>query len=135
MGMPVPSGIFETVRTALTDAALIVTALQMLGPGVTMAELSTSFSVVVSGAGSAAVATALAEIAVVAGACVAAFYIGAVIGSILYAAWRSNQAEMGMVLTWARQQCERLGMRLLDLARRVMDALDLGWDNLMELLT
>jgi hypothetical protein len=134
LGLPVPATLFDGVNAAVSNATLLVTAVQMLGAGATMAELATSFTTVVSGAGAAAVGTALLEIATVAGAVVAAFYVGAVIGSILVATWRSNVHELGQVLSWARQQCDRLGLQLSDLVRQVMDALGMRWNNLLQLV-
>lgn len=133
MGLPVPSTIFAGLQTALSSAAAIVGAVKLLGAGATMAELATSFTTVVSGTAAAGIATALAEIVAIAGSVVAAFYIGAVIGSIIVATWRSNVHEMGMVLDWARRQCEILGMNLADLIRQASNAIGMGLDNLMNL--
>jgi hypothetical protein len=77
LGLPVPSTLFDGVTAAITNATLMVTAVQMLGAGATMAELATSFTVVAKGASAAAVSTALLEIVAVAGSVVAAFYVGA----------------------------------------------------------
>jgi|GEM_PF-787644 len=83
LGLPVPKSLFDTYQSALATAATLVGTLGILGKGATMAEL--------------AGATILAEKLAVAVSFGAAFYVGAVIGSIAVAAGRSLGCGSSMV--------------------------------------
>ncbi len=74
LGLETPSGLFDTYQDAVTNAALMASALAVLGKGATMAEL--------------AAATVTLEKLLVLGAIGATAYIGAAIGSIAVASGR-----------------------------------------------
>jgi hypothetical protein len=82
MGLPAPQNLFGTIGTALATATSILTQIDKFGPTVTVAEII--------GAG-----TAL-EVSGVMAACSAAFYVGAVIGSIAVATGRSISGGMSI---------------------------------------
>jgi len=75
MGLPAPETLFGTLSLALSSATSIITQIDKFGKAVTVGELI--------GAG-----TKLEGLGVIA-ACSAAFYVGAVIGSIAVATGRS----------------------------------------------
>lgn len=75
LGLPAPETLFGTVQTAVANAAVILTQIDKFGKAVTVGELI--------GAG-----TKLEGLGVIA-ACSAAFYVGAVIGSIAVATGRA----------------------------------------------
>lgn len=75
LGLPAPETLFGTVQTAVANATVILSQIDKFGKAVTIGELI--------GAG-----TRLEGLGVVA-ACSAAFYVGAVIGSIAVATGRS----------------------------------------------
>lgn len=75
LGLTVPSGLFETSEKAIGTSVLLLTAINQLGKGATMAEI-------------AGATVALEKLAVL-GAISAAGYVGAVIGSIAVATGRS----------------------------------------------
>ena len=74
LGLPVPDGFFNSQNAAVANAAAILSALKMIGPKATMAEI--------------AGATVAIEKLAVLGALSASFYLGAVIGSIAVATGR-----------------------------------------------
>jgi len=75
LGLTVPSGLFDTSEKAIATAVLILSALDKLGKGATMAQI--------------AGATVAIEKLMVLGAMSAAGYVGAIIGSIAVASGRS----------------------------------------------
>jgi len=75
MGLPAPETLFGTLQAAVANATVILSQIDKFGRAVTLGELI--------GAG-----TRLEGLGVVAG-CSAAFYVGAVIGSIAVATGRS----------------------------------------------
>jgi len=75
LGLPVPSGLFDTAQKAIGNAVLILGTLDRLGKTATMAEI-------------AGATIALEQLAVL-GSLAAAGYVGAVIGSIAVATGRS----------------------------------------------
>jgi hypothetical protein len=75
MGLPAPETLFGTLQAAVANATVILSQIDKFGKAVTLGELI--------GAG-----TRLEGLGVVAG-CSAAFYVGAVIGSMAVAAGRS----------------------------------------------
>lgn len=75
LGLPAPEGLFGTVQSAVSNASIILSQIDKFGKAVTIGELV--------GAG-----TRLEGLGVVM-ACSAAFYVGAVIGSIAVATGRS----------------------------------------------
>ncbi len=75
LGLPAPATLFGSLQAAVGNAAVILSQIDKFGKSVTIAELV--------GAG-----TKLEGLATV-GACSAAFYVGAVIGSIAVATGRS----------------------------------------------
>ena len=75
LGLPAPETLFGTVQAAVTNASVILSQIDKFGKTVTVGELV--------GAG-----TRLEGLGVIA-ACSAAFYVGAVIGSIAVATGRS----------------------------------------------
>lgn len=83
MGLPAPETLFGTLQTAVGNATLILTQIDKFGRAVTIGELI--------GAG-----TRLEGLSVVAG-CSAAFYVGAVIGSIAVATGRSLSGGHSLV--------------------------------------
>ncbi|MCA9704353.1 MAG: hypothetical protein KDK70_00730 [Myxococcales bacterium] len=131
LGWSFPSTFMSDLGTLLTAATAMVTAVQFVGAGATMAELASSITAL--GASTAATTAAL-ELILIAGAAYAAYFIGNVIGSILVAAWRSNAHEFGMVLNWAREQFDRLGQNLMSVVHNIMDSLDMRFPSLLHLL-
>lgn len=75
LGLPAPASLFDSYGKALATVSQLLAASQTLGSQATLAEI--------------AGATTIAEKLIVAGACSASFYIGAVIGSIAVASGRS----------------------------------------------
>lgn len=75
LGLPAPETLFGTVQAAVANATVILSQIDKFGKSVTVGELV--------GAG-----TRLEGIGIVAG-CSAAFYVGAVVGSIAVATGRS----------------------------------------------
>jgi hypothetical protein len=86
LGMPAPESLFGSVQTTVSTVTAILVFIDKLGPKVTVKEMV--------GAG-----TRLEGLGTV-GACAAAFYIGAVIGSLAVASGRSlgNGTSLGDVL-------------------------------------
>jgi hypothetical protein len=76
LGLPAPENLFGTVGAAVGNAAAILSQIDKFGKGVTIGEII--------GAG-----TRLEGLALV-GGCSAAFYVGAVIGSLAVATGRST---------------------------------------------
>lgn len=75
LGLPAPETLFGTVQAAIANAMVILSQIDKFGKAVTIAELI--------GAG-----TKIERLATI-GACSAAFYVGAVIGSIAVATGRT----------------------------------------------
>lgn len=92
LGLPAPESLFGTLQTAVANAAVFVAQMDKYGKKITVGELI--------GAG-----TRLEKLGV-AGALSAAFYVGAVIGSIAIATGRtlSGGTSITDVLLTARQQ-------------------------------
>lgn len=118
MGLPVPTTLFTTIQTTMGTVTGFIVPLHVIGAGVTMAELSTTIAAL---GASTTVVSACFELALIAGGIIAAFYIGAVIGSLLVATWRSNRSEFFAVLEWAKEQCAQLGLQVRDIVRQVTD--------------
>lgn len=93
LGLPAPDALFGTVQTAAGTAATLLGLIEKFGKRVTVREIS--------GAG-----TRLEQLAVVGGTS-AAFYAGAVIGSIAVATGRtlSGGTSLSDVLMSAHQYC------------------------------
>jgi len=91
LGLPAPQSLFGSFQAAVGNATVILSQIDKFGKGVTLGELI--------GAG-----TRLEGLGVVA-ACSAAFYVGAVIGSIAVASGRalSGGASMADVLALANR--------------------------------
>lgn len=83
LGLPAPETLFGTLQTAVANASVILTQIDKFGRAVTLGELI--------GAG-----TKLEGLGVIAG-CSAAFYVGAVIGSIAVATGRSLSGGTSMM--------------------------------------
>ena len=82
VGMPVPSGWFDTSKTAASTISALLTAATSLGAKATVTELVIVASVGVKyGAGVAVAKGALVGI----GGVLASFYIGCCIGALIYA--------------------------------------------------
>ncbi len=75
LGLPVPTTLFDSAAAAISNVGLMLDALNTLGKGATVAELVK--------------ATTGLEKLKVAGALVASFYVGAVIGSIAVASHKT----------------------------------------------
>lgn len=75
MGLPAPESIFGTLSSAITGTNAILSQIDKFGKAVTAAELVSA-------------GTRLEQLGVI-GACSAAYYVGAVIGSIAVATGRS----------------------------------------------
>jgi len=90
LGLPAPESLFSSLSTAVATASTLLTQIDKFGKTVTVGELI--------GAG-----TRLEQLAVI-GACSAAFYVGAVIGSIAVAIGRSLSGGLSIadVLATAR---------------------------------
>lgn len=96
LGLPAPESLFGSLQTALASAYAILAGIDKFGTKVTIGELI--------GAG-----TRVEQLAVVSG-CLAAYYFGAVIGSIAVAAARSlgRDASVSDVLATAgRHELDR----------------------------
>lgn len=107
LGLPVPETMFGTVTTALGTIGTIAGAIAKIGTSATVSEL---FLTIPLSAGAVATASAVGEIIAVAGACSAAFYIGACIGSALIAAYETLVAsELTKVANWAADLANRFG--------------------------
>lgn len=91
LGLPAPESLFGTMQAALGNAAAILSQIDKFGTEVTLGEII--------GAG-----TRMEALAVVA-SCTAAFYVGAVIGSIAVASGRSlaDGASLSDVLFIAKR--------------------------------
>lgn len=89
LGLPAPESLFGSLSTAVGTASTLLTQIDKFGKTVTVGELITA-------------GTRLEKLAVV-GACSAAFYVGAVIGSIAVATGRtlSGGTSLADVLTFA----------------------------------
>lgn len=74
LGLPAPESLFGTLQLALGNATVLMTQIDKFGPRVTLGELGAATKLEALG---------------VAAACSAAFYVGAVIGSIAVATGRS----------------------------------------------
>ena len=90
MGLPAPESLFGTLSAAVGTASTLLTQIDKFGKTVTLGELISA-------------GTRLEKLAVI-GACSAAFYVGAVIGSIAVATGRSLSGGLSIadVLAIAR---------------------------------
>jgi len=75
LGLPAPEGLFGSLNATVGNAAVLMSQIDKLGRGVTMREIAVAD-------------TRLKGLGVI-GACSAAFYVGAIIGSIAVATGRS----------------------------------------------
>ncbi|SFI03313.1 hypothetical protein SAMN04515618_108118 [Collimonas sp. OK307] len=82
LGLPAPASLFGSVQAAVANASIILSQIDKFGKTVTIGELI--------GAG-----TRLEGLGIIA-ACSAAFYVGAVIGSIAVATGRSFAGETSL---------------------------------------
>ncbi|WP_186192701.1 hypothetical protein [Burkholderia gladioli] len=93
LNMPVPSGLFSTLQTAVGTVSTMLGALKMLGADATIAELVG--------------ATTGLEALMVAGSILAAGYVGAVIGSLIVVtdaslSCKTRAGVTGSVQSWSR---------------------------------
>lgn len=93
LGLPAPANLFGTVQTATANAAAMLNAFKSVGAGATMAEIIG--------------ATTGLEVLSVIGGITAAFYIGAVIGSLVVAANASMVCTDSTSVTWSIHQWAR----------------------------
>ncbi|MDH5327979.1 MAG: hypothetical protein OEZ68_11935 [Gammaproteobacteria bacterium] len=110
MGLPVPSTVFGSVSAALGTVGALAGAIAKVGATATVSEI---FLTVSLGAGGTAVAAAIGEVVAVLGACAAAFYVGACIGSLLVAAYETLDVfEMAKVASFFSDIQDKLGQAL-----------------------
>ncbi|MGY4491623.1 hypothetical protein [gamma proteobacterium L18] len=105
LGLPAPESLFGNVTTAVATATTLLTQIDKFGKTVTVGELITA-------------GTRLEKLAVI-GACSAAFYVGAVIGSIAVATGRSLSGGLSLadVLASARDNNLQRGWLTASLAK------------------
>ena len=80
LGLPAPTTLFSSVAAATATIGALTKAVSMYGTEVTISELVGATFV---GTGAASIAAGLGEVAVVAGALTASFYVGACVGSLI----------------------------------------------------
>jgi hypothetical protein len=115
LGLPVPNSLFTSMSSILTTVGMLAAAIVKVGPKATMAEL---FLTIPSGAGTTALAGATTEVVSALAGFYASFYVGACIGSVFVAAYKSlDFQEMLVVLKWARDIASGLGMSVADFLR------------------
>ncbi|HCH2580025.1 TPA: hypothetical protein NKS71_001208 [Vibrio parahaemolyticus] len=94
LGLPVPSTLFDSATAAISNAAIMIEALKKLGRGATVAELIK--------------ATTGLEKLKVAGALLASFYVGAVVGSIAVASTKTLGCGLNLEGFFSFQNKHRL---------------------------
>lgn len=100
MGLPVPESLVGTFTTTLGGVGAIATALATVGPTATVSELLLTIPTATLSAG---FFVGMSEVVAVVGACAAAFYVGACIGSVLIAAYETlDSADLLRVASWLK---------------------------------
>lgn len=82
LGLPAPKTLFESVGTAAATTTALARAVETYGPRVTLREIFLTVPALASGA-------AAVELAGIAASVTASFYVGACLGSLVYATWHS----------------------------------------------